>query len=41
MTLILVGLMIAAFAGGMMVGFEWPKLREAVRQKLSKVEVGI
>ena len=41
MTLILVGLMITSFAGGMMVGFEWPKLREAVRQKLSKVEVGI
>lgn len=41
MTLILVGLMIIAFAGGMLVGFEWPKLREAIRQRLSKVEVGI
>jgi hypothetical protein len=41
MTLILVGLMITAFAGGMVVGFEWPKLREAIRQKLSKLEVGI
>jgi len=41
MTLILVGLMITAFAVGMLVGFEWPKLREAIRQRLSKVEVGI
>jgi len=41
MTLIFVGLMITAFAGGMLVGFEWPKLREAIRSRHSKMEFGI
>jgi len=41
MTLIFVGLMITAFAGGMLLGFEWPKLREAIRIRHSKMEFGI
>ena len=41
MTLILAGLMITAFAVGMLLGFEWPKLREAIRSRYSKMEFGI
>jgi hypothetical protein len=41
MTLLIAGLIIIAFAAGLVLGLEWPKLREALRRRWSKVEVAI
>jgi hypothetical protein len=41
MTLLTAGLITISFAAGMLLGFERPKLREAIRRRLSKMEVAI
>jgi len=41
MTLLIGGLLIIAFAVGVLLGFGWRRLREAIRHRLSKVEVAI
>lgn len=41
MALLIAGLVTIAFAAGVLLGFEWPKLREMIKRRLSKMEVAI
>jgi hypothetical protein len=41
MTLLISALVFIAFAVGVLLGFEWPKLRDAIRRRWSKMEIAI
>lgn len=41
MGLLVAGLLIVAFAAGIILGFEWPKVMETVRRRRPKIEIGI
>ena len=41
MILLIAGLVTIAFAAGVLLGFEWPKLWAVIRRKDSKMEVAI